>query len=73
MDPGLARRRERGNRSRAEDAVLPDQRAVEVARDRGDVAGKALGKAQLVDSTTYAATSAISCSLRLSPNGGIAP
>ena len=73
MDPGVARRLEGGDRPRSEDAVLPDQRAVEVARDRGDVAGKAVGKAQLVDSTTYAATSAMSCSLRLSPNAGIAP
>ena len=58
--PAAAQRRAR---ARAEDAVLADQRAVEVARDRGDVARKSVGEAQAGVAETYAATSAIACSL----------
>jgi hypothetical protein len=54
--------RERCARTGAEDAVLPDEGAVQVARERGDVAREAVGEGQLVDSTTYCATSAICCS-----------
>ena len=73
VDPGGAGGSERRGRPRPQHAVLPRQRPVEVARDRGDVAREAVRERQRVDSETYAATSAISCSLRLSANEGIAP
>jgi hypothetical protein len=43
---GLARRGERTERARAEDEVLADQRAVEVARERLDVAREVVGQRQ---------------------------
>jgi hypothetical protein len=64
---------DRRDRAPGEHGVRADQGAVEVARDRGDVAREAVGEDQLVDSTTYAATSAICCSLSWSPKAGIAP
>jgi hypothetical protein len=53
MDAGLAGGADRGDRARTEDSVLRDQRAVEVARDRGDVTREACREGQPVDSTTY--------------------
>jgi hypothetical protein len=53
VDAGLAGGADRGDRPRAKDSVLCDQRAVEVARDRGDVTGEVDRKRQPVDSTTY--------------------
>jgi len=41
VQPGIARALERADRARAEDALLPDECAVEVGRDDGDVARKA--------------------------------
>jgi hypothetical protein len=73
VDARLAGGGERGPRARPEDAVLPDEGAVEVARERGDVAREAVGKGQLVDSTTYCATSAICCSESWSLNAGMPP
>jgi hypothetical protein len=44
VQAGVVRAAERGERPRPEDAVVPDQRAVEVARDDPDVAREAFGK-----------------------------
>jgi hypothetical protein len=59
MDARLARCTDSGPRSRMHFRVLGDQRAVEVAGERLDVARKVLGKSQLSPATdeTYAATS----------------
>jgi hypothetical protein len=61
VDPGGADGLDRGDRPGPELPGL-DQRPVEVAGERRDVARKPVGKAQgyCVDSTTYWATSAIS-------------
>jgi hypothetical protein len=40
VDPGVARRLQGGDGARVQDALLPDQGPVEIARDRGDVAGE---------------------------------
>jgi hypothetical protein len=53
MDPGVAGGADRRERARAEDSVLGDQGAVEVARNRGDVMREACWELQPVDSTTY--------------------
>jgi hypothetical protein len=53
VDTCRAGRADGGDRARPEATVLPDQGAVEVARDCGDVAGKAGWEDQPVDSTTY--------------------
>jgi hypothetical protein len=44
VDSGLASRGDRGASARPQDSVLGDQRAVEVARERGDVGRKAAGE-----------------------------
>ena len=46
MDPGRARRRDRRFRPRAEDAVLADQGAIEVAGDRCELAREVLREVQ---------------------------
>ena len=61
VDPGRARGLNRCDRARGEDAVVREQRAIEVGRERGDLTGEVGWEVQpCVDSTTYAATSAIS-------------
>ena len=75
VDPRCLGGSERRSGTRPQDAVLGDQRAVEVARDRSDLArevGRELGQPD-VFSTTYAATLAISCSLNWPSKAGIAP
>ena len=67
MDPGRARGGDRVSRARVQEAVLADERAVEVARERVDplreIRGKVYGVvppgALPVDLTTKVATSAI--------------
>ena len=71
-DPGVADRAHGGARARMHGCVFRDQRAVEVARERGDVAREVVRKAQTYW-VTKAATSAISWSLRRSPKAGIPP
>jgi hypothetical protein len=76
MDSGRPRLPDRLERARVQGAVLPDERAVEVARDDGDLAREAGWQEQaqpLRALTTYAATSAICCSLSEPLKGGIPP
>ena len=60
-------------RPRAHASVFGDQRAVEVGRERRDVAREIVGKPQRRYCVTNAATSLISCSLKRSLNAGIPP
>jgi hypothetical protein len=73
MDTHIRGCLEGGNRPRLEYPVLPDEGAVEVAGDGGDVPREAVGEDQCVDWKTYSATSAICFSLSWSPNEGMAP
>jgi hypothetical protein len=81
VEPGVAGGRERAQRARAEDGVLGDQRAVEIRRDERDVVGKAAREVEreledqppCVDANTYAATSAICCSLSWFLKEGMTP
>ena len=60
----------------AEQAVAADERPVEVARERRDLARKALGKGQaqpLVDATRYCERSAICCGSNCSAKAGMPP
>ncbi len=68
------RARDRGQEPRPEPAVAAEDRPVEVAGERRDVAGEAVRENQpLVESTTYWATSAICCGSSWSENEGIPP
>ena len=61
VDPGRPGGPDRCDRARRKDAVVREQRAIEVGRERGDLTGEVGWEVQpCVDSTTYAATSAIS-------------
>ena len=72
-----ARARECVTRARAQNAVLGDQRPVEIEREGGDASREArrelerYGAVPPVDFTTYAATSAICCVLSCDLNEGI--
>jgi hypothetical protein len=44
VDSGVACRFQGGDGARVQDTVLPDQGPVEIARDRGDVAGEVVRK-----------------------------
>ena len=75
--PGRADALDRSARARPQHEVGADQGAVEVDRERGDVAREARRQLDYgvppVDFTTYAATSAICCAVSLPPNDGMTP
>ena len=75
-DAGIPGGGDGGARPRAKLYVLGDQRAVEIARERLDARREVCGqgKRQLPAAVeTYAATSAICCSVSTPSNGGITP
>ena len=67
MDSGRAGGGERALRARVEEAVLGDERAVEVARERVDRAGEFRGESQLplVRNLTRASTWALESDAKL--------
>jgi hypothetical protein len=61
VDSGRACGLDRRDRARGEDALVCEQRAIEVGRERGNLTREAGWEVQpCVESTTYWATSAIS-------------
>jgi hypothetical protein len=67
VDPGRARGGERALRARAQEGVLADERAVEVARERVDRAGEVRRESQLplVRNSTRASTWALESEAKL--------
>jgi hypothetical protein len=67
VDPGRARAGERALRARAEESVLADERAVEVAREGVDRAGEVRRESQLplVRNVTRASTWALESEAKL--------
>jgi hypothetical protein len=67
VDPGRVRARERALRARAQEGVLADERAVEVARERVDRAGEVRRESQLplVRNVTRASTCGLESDAKL--------
>ena len=75
MRAGVANRAESSTSARPQHAVLGDQRPVEIEGESGDapreVRRKVYGAVPPVETTTYAATSAICCAVSEALKGGI--